>query len=63
MVHDGCPPRTVWIVYDLSDPHQWERAREDREAWGRGLSDVHALDGDHVLIAFYPGGAASQAAA
>jgi hypothetical protein len=65
MVHDGCPSRTLWVAYDLRDPDQWEGARSDREAWGRGFSDVHALDADHILIAFHPGGAGgeSQAAA
>jgi hypothetical protein len=65
MVHDGCPPRTVWVVYDLRDPGQWEQARQDREAWGRGFSEVYSLDCDHVLIIFRPGGASceSQAAA
>jgi hypothetical protein len=63
MVHDGCPPRTVGVVYDLRDPDQWEQARQDREAWGKALATVHTLDPDHVLIMFHPGGGESQAAA
>jgi hypothetical protein len=63
MVHDGCPPRTVWVVYDLRDPDQWEQARQDREAWGKALATVHTLDPDHVLIMFHPGGGESPAAA
>jgi hypothetical protein len=51
------PEHTVWVFYDLRDPDQWEGARSDREAWGRGLSEVYSLDTDHIVIAFYPGGA------
>jgi hypothetical protein len=63
MVHDECASRTAWVAYDLRDPDQWEQARQDREAWGKGRSTVHTLDPDHILIMFYPGGAGSQAAA
>jgi hypothetical protein len=63
MVHDGGPPRTVWVAYDLRDPDQWEQARQDRAAWGKARSTVHMLDPDHVVIMFHPGGAVSQAAA
>jgi hypothetical protein len=47
----------IWVLYDLRDPVAWERARADRQAWGRGLSDVHPCGLDHVLIAFRAGGA------
>jgi hypothetical protein len=57
------PGQPIWVVYDLRDPDQWERTRDDRDTWGRGLSEVHSLDLDHVVIVFYPGGAGSRAAA
>ena len=63
IILDRRPGDTVWVLYDLRDPDHWQRAREDREEWGRGLSDVHPLDHDHVLITFYPGGAGAEAAA
>jgi hypothetical protein len=63
MIPESWPERTVWVAYDLRDPDQWEQARQDREAWGKALATVHTLDVDHVVIAFYPGGAGSQAAA
>lgn len=45
------------VLYDLRDPAQWSGARSDREAWGRERSEIHRIDNDHVLIAYYPGGA------
>ncbi len=62
-IAEAAPEHTVWVVYDLRDPDQWERAREDREAWGRGFSEVHTLDTDHILIEFGPGGGRRRAAA
>lgn len=50
-------PEAMIVVYDLRDPAQWTGARRDREAWGRERSEIHALDNDHVLIEFRPGGA------
>ena len=45
------------VVYDLRDPETWERARREREAWGRKLAEIHALDNDHVVIEYKAGGA------
>jgi len=57
------PGHPVWVIYDLRDPDQWERARDDRQTWGRGISEVHALDLDHILIAFYTGSVEGRGAA
>jgi hypothetical protein len=62
IIPNSGPEHTVWVVYDLRDPDQWEQAREDRQPWAKGLSEVHTLDVDHILIAFYPGGALEAAA-
>jgi hypothetical protein len=45
-------------LYDLRDASQWEAAGEARRAWGREKAVVHALDNDHVILEFKPGGAA-----
>jgi hypothetical protein len=52
------PRRTAWKICDLRTPGGWEKAREEREAWGRHLSEVHTLGHDHVIIVFRdsPGG-------
>jgi hypothetical protein len=54
--------RGIVVVYDLGDPDQWEQARRDRERWGRSLSEVHALDADHIAIVFEPRGALEESA-
>ena len=59
-IAENAPGGTVWVVYDLTDRDQWQQAREDRAAWGRGLSDIHRLDVDHILIVFYAGGELRQ---
>jgi hypothetical protein len=47
----------IVAAYDLRDPDAWERAGRERRAWGRERTVVHALDDDHVVIEFMPGGA------
>ncbi len=47
----------IVVLYDLRDPDAWERAGRERRAWGRERTVVHALDNDHVVIEFMPGGA------
>ncbi len=47
----------IAVLYDLRDPDAWERAGRERRAWGRERTVVHALDNDHVVIEFMPGGA------
>ena len=49
--------QATWVLYDLRIPGAFERAREDREAWGREYAAVSPMGLDHVLIAFVPGGA------
>ncbi len=46
----------ILVLYDLADPEAWNRAGEERRAWGREWTVVHALDRDHVVIEFLPGG-------
>ncbi len=60
IIPKGEPRDTVWVLYDLRVPSAWERASTDREVWGRGMTDVHSLDLDHVLIAFRPVNAGSS---
>ncbi len=60
MIPKGEPRDTVWVLFDLRIPGAWERARADREAWGRGMTDVHSMGLDHVLIAFRSGNAGSS---
>lgn len=50
------------VLYDLADPDAWERAGRERRAWGRERTVVHALDNDHVVIEFMPGGALEASA-
>lgn len=50
------------VVYDLRDPAQWTGARRDREAWGRERAEIHALDNDHIIIEYKPGGALEASA-
>lgn len=50
------------VVYDLRDPDTWERAHRERRAWGGEYSEIHALDNDHVVIEFRPGGALEASA-
>jgi hypothetical protein len=45
---------TLIIVYDLREV--FEKARSDRERWGRGSTSIYPLDLDHVAVAFYSGG-------
>ena len=52
----------VFVVYDLRDPDAWTRAREQRAAWGRGRTEIYALDNDHVIIEFRAGGALGESA-
>ena len=47
---------SILVVYDLADPLQWA-AGEERQAWGRGRSVIHALTDDGILIEYKPGGA------
>ena len=47
----------IVVFYDLTDPDAWERAGRERRAWGRERTVVHAVDNDHVVIKFMPGGA------
>jgi len=60
MIPEARPEHTeVMVLYDLSDEAAFERARNDRAAWGRAWSDVHPLDPDRIVIIFRPGGASS----
>ncbi len=43
------------VIYDLRDVAAWQRAHEERGAWGRRRSKVHTLDNDHVIIEFEAG--------
>lgn len=52
----------VLVVYDLRDVRQWEQAGRDRRAWGREMTQIHALDDDHVVIEFMAGGALGASA-
>jgi hypothetical protein len=49
---------TLIIVYDLREV--FEKARTDRESWGRGRTAIYPLDLDHVALAFYSGGEGSR---
>jgi hypothetical protein len=42
------------IVYDLRDDRAWAQAHQDRHAWGKLYTDIHALDNDHVALTFRP---------
>jgi hypothetical protein len=44
----------VIVVYDLSDPDQWQAAHRHRCLWGRLYTDIHALDLDCVALVFRP---------
>jgi hypothetical protein len=44
----------VIVVYDLSDPDQWQAAHRHRCLWGRLYTDIHALDLDRVALVFRP---------
>lgn len=50
----------TWVLYDLRVLSAWERASADREAWGRGMTDVHCMGLNHVLITFGPVNAGSS---
>ncbi len=64
MLPEPTPERTgILVLCDLRDPDAWARAGADREAWGRGLADVHPMGLNHVLIVFRPGGAGALEAA
>jgi hypothetical protein len=54
---------STFKVYDLNDPEQWERAALDRQAWGRTLTEIHALDNDHIIIEFFKPGGTLEASA
>ncbi len=45
------------VLYDLRDPEAWDRAGRERRAWGRERAVSHAVDNDHIVIEFRPGGA------
>jgi len=63
IVHESPEPRTeIVVVYDLGEDGSWEQAREDREAWGKELTEIHRLDSDPVAIVFTPGGALEASA-
>jgi hypothetical protein len=49
------------VMYDLSDPKQWEQARRDRRAWDREHSEIHVLTNDAIVIEFKAGGAMKDA--
>ena len=49
--------QATWVLYDLRDPEAFERARTDREAWGKDHAHVHPVGLNHVLLVFWPGGA------
>lgn len=51
------PVEAVWIVYDLSDPSQWNMAGLCIRCWGRERAVVHSLDAERVVVEFKPGGA------
>jgi hypothetical protein len=42
------------VVYDLRDPDAWQAARRHRDMWGKLYTDIHALNYDHVALAFRP---------
>jgi hypothetical protein len=42
------------VVYDLSDPDQWQAAHRHRAIWGRRFTDIHPLDYDHIALVFRP---------
>ena len=46
---------SVLVIYDLSDPSQRAAASEEPRAWGRERTTIHALDNDHVTLAFRAG--------
>jgi len=49
------------VMYNLSDPKQWEQARRDRRAWDREHSEIHVLTNDGIVIEFKAGGAMKDA--
>jgi len=53
---------SLLVIYDLRDPEARERARRDRQAWGRKLSEIHRVDDDHVAIEYKSGGALKASA-
>lgn len=59
-LRDGRGDQGLLVVYDLADPEAWDRAGQERRAWGVEFADVHALDNDHVAIVFRPGGASAR---
>ena len=59
-------PVAALVIYDLRDPKAFERARRERQAWvhlGRGRTEIHTLDNDHIVIEFRAGGAVDLEAA
>jgi hypothetical protein len=42
---------TLIMVYDLREA--FEKARSDRERWGRERTSVYPLDVDHVAVVFH----------
>jgi hypothetical protein len=52
----------VLMIYALSHPEAWERARRDRASWGRERTEIHTLDSDHVVIEFKSSGALEASA-
>lgn len=51
------PEEAVWIVYDLSDPGQWDMAGQCIRCWGRERTVIHSLDAERVVVEFRSGGA------
>jgi len=49
------------VIFDLRSRSAWDRAREQRRAWGTAFADIYRLDNDHIVIAFRPGGARRSA--
>jgi hypothetical protein len=51
MLPDVWDDLTLIMVYDLREV--FEKARSDRERWGRGCTSVYPLDLDHVAVVFH----------
>jgi hypothetical protein len=45
------------IVYDRTCAHAWRQAHTHRALWGMRFCQHYALDEDHLVIVFRPGGA------
>ena len=44
------------VVYDLSDPDQWQAAHRHRGFWGKLYTNIYPLSYDHIALVFRSAG-------